>query len=109
MFNASFTDVHGNVLTDAVVEITHVSYNGSHNIETHSREVDVNESRYYNLNYSAQYWVSQVAKDEGAVPMVFRAPQDQTLNVSYTTEPDTSDVYALAQAHFQSEIIPKLQ
>lgn len=108
MFNASFTDVHGNVLTDAVVEITYVNYNGSHTIEAYSSEAEVNESCHYNLNYNVRYWVSQAAKDLGAMPMTFLPPQNQNLNINFTDEPDTSDVYALAQTHFLNDIIPNM-
>lgn len=74
MFSLQYTDVHGVTHTAAVFQVDGVNIYGNKNKNIKLDELGViqeEESLSSTVDFSARFWTSQKAKDDGKLPMAF--------------------------------------
>ena len=116
MFTAQFTCVHGILHSAAVFQVVGINMYGNSNktLSIDSEGVmNETESSNFTVDFSARFWVSQQAKDEGKLPMAFTALSgDLSSELSTFTltdldkpfEMDKADLVQAAEAHVKSMI-----
>jgi hypothetical protein len=115
MFNMSFTDAQGVHHVDAVVVIQNAYSQHSQQINlTREPNGGYAEGNYSNrsASFSARYWPSQEAFDEGRPPYVLT---DLAGNDNFSFQPaegadlsTPAQLLAVLEAHLQSVILPSL-
>ncbi len=116
MFTKQFTDVYGQTHAAAVFEVVGVNMYGNKNKSLIIDELgimDEQESENFTVDFSARFWVSIEAKNEGKLPMPFTVMDSDTItqqetftlnSLSAPFEMDKADVITAAEEHMKSLI-----
>lgn len=108
MITTSFTDVHGLVLVDAVIEVTQVSLESNVNESWSASNGHHVNNNNHTMYVEAHYWPNAEAKAANSVPLTLRSKDNRSLRKSFEAKPDTADMEALAEAYINDEVLPGL-
>ncbi|MBB1291828.1 hypothetical protein H5154_16675 [Pseudoalteromonas sp. SR44-5] len=113
MFKQKFTDIHGITHQEAVflVNLINISEQLSKQLQfDHSGEVSVESYEHGNVEFSAVYWTSAKAKEDGCEPLIFMYKKDVytleqcTIAVDNAKDMTPEQLTNAAEAHLKTLI-----